>query len=330
MRHHAAHQIICNVPPERVYGLIRHSVNWPRLLEPCQSVTVLDADADHEHIEISATVNGQTMSWQSRRRFQPEAFGVDAELVQPMPLVALNAEQSVLLLEHDYRLLDDVTGLVPGVHTHQDAAAFIARAIDANSTTELANLRAAAERVEPPDRRDFHARHTVVCSAPADEVYQLVRDTSTWPLIFDACVGARVVERDGDVEVVRIEARQDGRTVAWDTRRTYYDAIRRVDYELPVPMPLTEAMRGQWRVIPLAEDRCVLTVDRWWRILPDVRGIKPGIDTVPQAAAFVQRYVGDNATAEMVAIKALVEHDAQLLVRGCCGGSPLAMEVASG
>jgi len=323
MRHYASHSIVCNAAAERVYGLIRNSADWPRLLEPCESVTVLDAGPDHEHIEITARVNGHIMSWQSRRRFHPEAFGVDAQLVRPMPLVAdmcttwrvvaLNTEQSLLLLEHDYRLLGDVIGAIPGVTTPDDAARFIDAAIDSNSNTELVNLKAAAERAETPQGRDFHARHTVICAAPADEVYALIRDTATWPLIFDACIGATSVERDGNVEVVHIEAMQDGRRVAWHTRRTYYDAIRRVDYELPVPMPFTESMYGQWRVVPLDGDRCVLTVDRWWRILPEVRGITPGIETVAQAAALVRRYVGDNAAAEMVAIRTLVEEHTDAL-----------------
>ena len=197
--------------------------------------------------------------------------------------------------------------------TAEEAARFMAGAIDTNSTAELADFRAAAEAV-PPGARAFHARHTVVCAADADTVYDLVRDTRHWPRIFPACVAARHVGRevgvDGVADVVRIEAEQDGRPVAWNTRRRYADDIRRIDYDLPVPMPLLATMSGQWRVVPLpGENGCVLTVDRWWRVLDDVTGLVPGVATPEEAAAYVRSWVGGNAADEMVAIRALVEDE---------------------
>ncbi len=317
MRHRASHSVVCHAPPERVYDLIRRTVDWPDVVGPCRSVTVLRTGPGFELVEITAMAGGVPMTWRSERRFRPEALGVDATIVDPMPLVAdmtttwrvvgLGGGRSLLLLEHDYALDLDVAGRVPGVTTQEEAARFMASAIDANSTAELADFRVAAEAVRP-GAREFHARHTVVCAADADTVYDLVRDTRHWPRIFPACVAARQVGVDGTAEVVRIESRQDGRPVAWNTRRRYADEIRRIDYDLPVPMPLLAEMSGQWRVIPLPGGHgCVLTVDRWWRVLDDVTGLVPGVATPEEAAAFVRDWVGGNAADEMVAIRALVE-----------------------
>jgi ribosome-associated toxin RatA of RatAB toxin-antitoxin module len=223
-------------------------------------------------------------------------------------VITLNSEQSLLLLEHDYSLCDEVTGQVAGVVTRADAERFIGGAIDANSEIELGNIKAAVERVaDHGSGRDYHASHTVICAAPADSVYRLIRDTGNWPLIFDACLGATRLEGDATSELVRIEAIQDDRRVSWDTRRRYFDAIHRIDYHLPVPMPFVESMRGQWRVVPLGPERCLLTVDRSWRMLADVTGIRPGIDAVAHAAEFVGTFVRNNAEAEMLSIRAFVE-----------------------
>jgi len=328
VRYQASHSVTCDVSPAQVYALISDSRRWPELLEPCEAVTVLSSDASSEHIELSAQVNGERMTWQSKRRFRPEVFGVETTVVQPMKLVAamttswrvvaLNALQSVLVLEHDYDLCDDVTGQVEGVSTRSEAAVFIETAIDRNSTVELGNIKAAVERaalspaaVEPS--RNQHLRHSIVCDAPADLVYGLVRSTDSWPTLFDACVGVRVLEATPDSELVRVEALQDGRTVSWDTRRTYHDTIRRVDYQLLVPMPLVESMSGQWRVLQLDSRRCLLTVDRTWRMLPDVTRIRPGIHTVTEASAFVRAFVDGNAGAEMIAIRALAESGTEAL-----------------
>ncbi len=321
MRYTASHSVICNAAAARVYALIRRSRDWPQVLEPCEAVTVLEEGEDFEHVEISARVNGELMTWRSRRRILPEVFGVEATIDEPMKLVEamrtnwrvveLNAEQSVAILEHEYDLSSDVTGQVAGVGTTEEAARFIESAIDRNSATELGNIKAAAERTEDASGgRDFHLRHSVVCAAPADTVYGLIRSTETWPRIFDACLSAAPVSTDETGELVRIEALQNGQRVSWDTRRRYFDEIRRVDYHLPVPMPFLESMWGQWRVVPLGADRCLLTVDRHWRMLPDVTGIREGVDTVAQAAAFVSAFVDRNAEAEMQSIKAFVEDKA--------------------
>ncbi|MDQ1047525.1 SRPBCC family protein [Streptomyces sp. V4I2] len=323
MRYHASHSVLCTAPPDRVYELISRSADWPQVFDPCEAVTVLAAEPDFEHIEIRARVGGESMTWQSRRDLLPDVYGVRAEVVRPMKLVAamttewrvvpVNHEQSLLLLEHAYDLCEDVTGQVDSVTTRAEAERFIETAIDTNSTVELRNIKATAERpAAPASQRDGHARHSVVIAAPADTVYPLIRDPGIWPRIFDACVAVTTVDTDDTGELVRIEAVQGDGTVSWDTRRRSYDAIRRVDYHLPVPMPLVSSMHGQWRVVPLGSDHCLLTVDRHWTLLGDVGGIRSEAETTARAAA-VRDFVETNAAAEMVALRAYAEQGTDAL-----------------
>lgn len=162
MRRYASHSVVCDAPAQRVYELVSRACDWPRILQPCEEVTVLATSDDEERVEIVALLRGVRATWESQRRFKPEIYGVDAEIVRPMPLVEymraswrvvdLENRQCLLLVEHDYRVSDDVSGLVDGVTTRIEAERFIAEAIDLNSTRELHDFKAAAERFEMAPR----------------------------------------------------------------------------------------------------------------------------------------------------------------------------------
>jgi aromatase len=137
-------------------------------------------------------------------------------------------------------------------------------------------------------------------------VYGLIRDVSRWPELFAACVGVSVEQSGESGELVRVDAMQAGQEVSWVTRRSYRDAIHRIDYELVVPMPFVAAMSGEWRVVPIDGHRCLLTVDRRWQMASDVTGVRSDVRTPAQAAAFVRAFIDSSATAEMQAISELV------------------------
>jgi|GEM_PF-1953965 len=315
----ASHSIVCNVPQDRVYRVIRASQNWPDIFEPCLRVRIIRESKDFEHIEVMARVNGQVMTWESERRFYPEVFSIQSTVLKPMKLVKsmstnwcvapLNNQQCILVLEHDYELCDEVGGQVEGVTTREQAADFVSSAIHGNSTTELGNIKAVVEQIPRGAALscDRSSAHSIICRAPAESVYSIIRDVANWPKIFESCTAATSVERQGASELVRIEALQEGKTVSWNTQRRYFDEIFRVDFNLPVPMPFLESMKGQWRVVPLGPQRCILIVNRIYRLLSDVRGIRDGIETLSQASALVEKFIGENAQAEMHAIRAFVE-----------------------
>lgn len=308
------HSIVCDAPREAVYGIIAGSERWPEIFEPCIAVDVVARDTDFEEIEITALVNGQPMRWRSRRRLSPEVFGIDSELVKPMPLVKtmqtcwrvaeVNAVQSVLILDHAYEICDDVSGLVPGVDTRAEATDYIGRAIDSNSTTELRNIKGAAERAHKPvvERYSHHTTHSVLCHASARAVYAVIADVGKWPQLFDSCQSAVVVESKDAVERIKIEARQNGKIISWMTERHYMPQALRIDFTLPEPMPFLTAMAGQWRVVCLGAERALLTVARSFDIRPPAAG-----QDQPTPAQILE-FFDENAATEMQAIKSCVEH----------------------
>ena len=317
-----SHSILCGAAQAAVYDVICNSSRWPERFEPCIAVEAIERSTEAEHVRITARVGGTPMTWESRRHFRRSIFGIDSQVLKPMPLVkrmstswrvvAVNASQCLLVLEHDYEIVDDVAGQVDGVHTREQAEAFIADAIHENSTIELRNIRDAANRAAVGSADPLANRttsHSILCNAPASKVYSVIADVANWPRIFDACVSASVVSRDADRSLVRIEALQGGKRVSWDTSRAYYDNIFRIDFHLPVPMPFMRYMNGQWRVVPIDYKRCVLHVTRNFALLEKVDGIRDDVGTHAEAEAVVMRFVEENAEAEMQAIRSFVERD---------------------
>ncbi|WP_350306553.1 SRPBCC family protein [Photorhabdus viridis] len=318
MNYYESHSIICNTQAEKVYQVIVNSEKWPEIFEPCQEVKVIFRDKDSEKIEIKALINGIIMQWVSERKFHVETFSIRSKLTKPMTLVKemetswrvieINSQQCMLMLEHDYDIEPEITGLVDGVETTQQAHEFISKGIDLNSVKELNNIKSIVEVDERAEKKlNGNLIHSIICEASAKDVYTLVKDVSYWPDIFSFCEGAEVLNRIDDSELVEIKARQNNKTVSWQTKRYYSDSIYRIDYVLPKPMPLLKAMNGRWQVIPINDQRCLLTVQRNWSLLDDVSGIIDDVDNHDQANFFIISFINDNTKMEMDSIKNKVE-----------------------
>lgn len=314
----SSHSILCDASRDMVYQIISQSDRWPELFEPCLEVRALERNDQFEDIEITAMINGTPARWRSRRHFLPDVFGIDGVSVEPMPLVqsmrtrwrviTANDAQCALLLEHDFEVLEDVVGIVDGVATRADAAAFIMRAIETNSTRELGNIRDVAAANGHLARHQGQVRRvcSIICEAPAAVVYDAVADTSKWPLLFDSCVSVAVLENGASGELTRIEALQGDHIIAWTTRRHYHPEVYRIDFALETPMPFLETMEGQWRVTTLGPNRSLLSVCRSFKL-------REGPDD-PQPE-MILRFLDENADAEMLAIKSFVETgDANFMV----------------
>ena len=173
-------------------------------------------------------------------------------------------------------------------------------AIETNSTRELANIRDSAATSRQLARHQSPTRRvcSIVCDAPTIAVYNAIADTSKWPPLFDSCVSVAVLENGVGGELIQIEARQGDRIIAWTTRRHYHPEVHRIDFALETPMPFLEAMEGQWRVTPLGPNRALLSVDRSFTLREGPDQPQPDV---------ILRFLDENADAEMLAIKSLVE-----------------------
>ncbi|AKI01948.1 polyketide cyclase / dehydrase family protein [Hoeflea sp. IMCC20628] len=322
-----SHSVLCKAEPWQVFSIIAKPEDWPTLFEPCLAVDVVERANGIERICVTAKVNGEPRTWQSRRVVDHAELKIDAEMIAPLTLVAamrtrwriygVGDRETLLVLEHDCDLATRVDGLVAGVETPAEAENWIRTAIDTNSATELENIRQHAEGSAgstPGGDGLYRTSHMAICDAPADLVFPFVSDPSQWPRLFKACLSVEILPSDNKWQIAKIHADQEGRAVSWTTRRRVDVEALVVDYELLDPMPYTAAMSGRWRVVPLGPERCLLAVDRAWSIADPVAPLRGDITSIEDAAAFIARFVETNAKREMEVIAALAgDHTAGTL-----------------
>jgi ribosome-associated toxin RatA of RatAB toxin-antitoxin module len=95
-------------------------------------------------------------------------------------------------------------------------------------------------------------RHALVRQTP-ERMFDLVNDVEAYPSRFPWCAAARVLERDGDALVARLELRFAGITQGFTTRNTL-ERPSRLNMNL-VDGPL-KSLEGDWTFSPLGDDGC--------------------------------------------------------------------------
>lgn len=321
MKHSIVHRIHCLASKDTVYEIIRDSSRWPELFEPCKSVIVLENSNLHECIEMQAMINNNLMTWISHRKFLDDIYGVDVTIIKPIPLlkmmkakwrvISLNAQESIILLTHDYEIVDNVTGIVSGVTTVEQAADFMKTAIENNSIKELASISYVAQEMET--KLSWSKVHSIICECNAKNAYHVLKDITLWPQIFEACQTVEITNRTDNIEEILITAKGQGRLLSWTTQRTYYDDLYTIDFVLTKPMPLLKLMKGTWRVISLDDESCVIYVERHFELLDDVSNILDRVKNHTDAYRFVTGFIEENADIEMNSFKLFMLDSKHLL-----------------
>lgn len=319
MKLHETHSVTCNATKERVYNIICESERWPEIFEPCIAVKVLHKTDFDEHIEITAWVNGKEMTWESQRFFLKDIYAINSKILKPIKLVksmdthwrviSLNNTQSLIILEHNYEIDENISDQVEGVNSISDAITFISNAINHNTSIELNNIKNLFPQKYTNKKIIVQksTSHSILCNVTAEKIYEIIADVSYWPKIFSQCVSANVLEKFENTEIIRIEAMQNNNLISWNTKREYLKNIFRIDFSLPIPMPYLKSMKGQWRVIPIDTEKCLLNVERHFELLEMVPNIREDIKTLEQASNFISQFIEENAENEMLAIKLYVE-----------------------
>jgi aromatase len=174
------HEIEVRAPAKVVYGLVVDVANWPQIFPPSVYVEHLERDERHERIQIWATANGQAKTWTSRRELDPDALRVDFRQEVSQPPVAsmggawiiepVSEDSSRVRLLHDYRALDD----------DKDKLAWIDQAVDRNSRSELAAMKANAELATGSAELLLTFDDTVRINASAKAVYDFLNEAQLW------------------------------------------------------------------------------------------------------------------------------------------------------
>ncbi len=139
------HSLEISCDPSAAFELALDVENWPTYFSPCQSTEVIEQTDNFMRFKISALANGEVMSWESEREIDRDSLTIRFHQAKPSPLLKSmqgawryypTDKGTLISLEHEYQVKDEVEGLVAGVSTPRDAALFMEKCIHANTERE--------------------------------------------------------------------------------------------------------------------------------------------------------------------------------------------------
>ncbi|MEU3891387.1 aromatase/cyclase [Streptomyces sp. NPDC029041] len=298
--HRTTHEVTVAAPAGVVYGLISDAVRWPLFFPPNVHVEQLEFDGDSERLRMWATANGQVRSWTSRRLLDPALRRVEfrqelpAAPVQAMggtwTVDALGADRSRLTLLHEFTVADDAP----------DDVAWVERATDTNSRTELDSLRRLAEQWGRLDDLVLSFEDSVRVHGPAELVYDFLYRIGDWPELVPHVSRLDFTEDEPGVQVMSMDTRTaDGSSHTTRSVRVCFPHAGRIVYKQTATPLLMSAHTGEWSVVPdetgvtvLAQHSVVLREENIARVLGEDADLA-------QARRYVREALGRNSTATL-------------------------------
>ncbi|MFF9571442.1 aromatase/cyclase [Streptomyces sp. NPDC014685] len=298
--HRTTHAVEVAAPAGVVYGMISNAVRWPLFFPPNVHVERLEFDGRDERLRMWAVANGQVRSWLSRRVQDPEARRIDFRQQHPQaPVESMNGSwsvrerpggTSVLTLLHDFTVIDD----------RPEDVSWTRRAVDTNSTAELAQVKHLAERWTRLDELVLSFEDAVRVKGPAELVYDFLYRVGDWPELVPHVARLDLTEDAPGVQVMAMDTRTaDGATHTTESVRICFPHAGRIVYKQTRTPALMEAHTGEWSVLPdesgvtvVSQHNVVLREEAVERVLGE------GAD-LARARRHVREALGRNSTATL-------------------------------
>ncbi|MEG4207167.1 SRPBCC family protein [Microcoleus sp. Pol7_A1] len=251
------HSIVCHAPVKAVYQIISDTAQWPDLFESCVSTEVLEKGDAYQLVRITAQENGREMTWDTHRKFLPEINGVDFYLPVPMPLltdmqgrwrvVPLDSGGSLLFVERSFTVKEDVTGLVEGVTTSEEAVDFMLNFIHRNGGKEMIAIKSIVEgKDHQEDELSFSFESSRVLPFPGVDIYNLLADAANWSSLLPHCQAVDMLYDDGsNQEFIMEVGTAYGNERIRSIRRCRRDVLT-IEYFQPKPPPVMSRHSGRW------------------------------------------------------------------------------------
>ncbi|MFD9410006.1 aromatase/cyclase [Streptomyces sp. NPDC059989] len=251
--HEAEHDVTIAAPAAAVYRLIAEVENWPRIFPPTIYVDHVAKGTGEERIRIWATANGEAKNWTSRRILDPEGLRIDFRQEVSTPPVAsmggawviepLSETESRVRLLHDYRAIDD----------DPEGLAWIEEAVDRNSRSELAALKANIESAHRAEELTFSFEDTVHINGSAKDVYDFVNEANLWAERLPHVASIRLTEDVPGLQTLEMDTRaKDGSTHTTKSYRVTFPHHRIAYKQVTLPALMT-LHTGYWTFTEDAE-----------------------------------------------------------------------------
>ncbi|MDT3395509.1 aromatase/cyclase [Streptomyces sp. B1866] len=302
------HEIIIEAPAAEVYRLIAEVENWPRIFPPTVHVEVAERSGSEERIRIWATANGEPKNWTSRRTLDPAARRITfRQEVSTPPVAAMGGtwviepapgNGSRVRLLHDYRAVDDdPAGL-----------AWIDQAVDRNSRSELAALKANVELATAAADLLLSFEDSVHVDGSAKDVYDFVDEAHLWAERLPHVATVRLDEHAPGLQTLEMDTRaRDGSTHTTKSVRVCFPHHRIVYKQITLPALMT-LHTGRWTfaeapgggVTATSQHTVVINTANITRVLGETAGVK-------EARDYVQAALSTNSLATLGHAKAYAE-----------------------
>ncbi|MFI8952447.1 aromatase/cyclase [Streptomyces sp. NPDC053750] len=312
--HTTAHHVDVAAPAGVVYGLIADAASWPWYFPPNIHVEQLEFDGRTERLRMWATANGQVRSWTSSRRLSPSERRITFRQDLPAAPVksmlgtwavdAVDTGNSRLTLLHDFTVEGD----------DPDGVAWVERAVDTNSRSELEHLRRIAESWSRLDELVLTFEDSVRVKGGAELVYDFLYRVADWPERVPHVARLDITEDEPGVQVMSMDTTTaDGSTHTTESVRVCFPHAGRIVYKQTVTPALMTAHTGEWSVVP---DETGVTVTSQHSVVLREDAVEtvlgPGA-TVSDARRYVREALGRNSLATLELAKRHAETSVRML-----------------
>jgi aromatase len=302
------HTIEVSAEPGEVYRLLAEVENWPLIFPPSVYVDCLERTGDEERIRIWATANGEPKNWTSRRRLDPAARRIEfRQEISTPPVAAMSGTwitepaaggSTLLRLLHRYRALDD----------DSDGLAWIDKAVDRNSRSELASLKRSVELATGSRELTLSFEDSVVIEGRAKDVYDFVNEARLWKQRLPHVAEVSLVEKQPGLQILRMETlTKDGSSHTTESVRVCFPH-HQICYKQTTLPALMTLHTGRWTFTEDSAGATTATSQHTVTVNPDAITSVLGPDAdLAKAREFLRTALGGNSRATLGFAKTYAE-----------------------
>jgi aromatase len=306
--HDSRHEVLVAAEAEDVYALLADATRWPHLFRRVVHVDVLQDDGSEQLLQAWTLAREEVRDCMVRRRLDASAGGISYEVIVTRPPVASMAVQWVVenagghkcrvVLIHRFEALGD----------DADAAAWINRAVDQCSTTDLAAVKRAAETNAGNAGVYLTFCDAEVIHGTAASVFDFVSDVGAWPEKVPHVGRLALTERAGGVQHTETSMfGPDGSVHTTEAVRLCFPERGAIFYkQLRTPV-LMSAHTGHWE---FGESGGAVIARSWHTVTLDPEGVRavlgPDMSTV-QLRAKVRHALGTDSLMTLRRAKEYIE-----------------------
>jgi aromatase len=292
------HRVTVRVGADDLYRYVADVSNWPRMFPPTVHVEYLERGGDTERLRIWATANGEAKTWTSRRVLDPVNLRVEfrqersqdpvASMGGTWIIEALTDSESLLRLLHDYRAIDDDPAKL----------AWLDSAVDRNSRSELAALKAGAELAGGASELAMSFEDSVRIDGTAADAYDFINEANLWQERLPHVERVSLTEDTPGLQVLEMDTRTPAGVHTTKSVRVCLPHSTIVYKQTEVP-PLMTVHTGAWTFTDTPEGATissrhtvVINQDNITAILGETAG-------VGEARTFIRDALGRNSMTTM-------------------------------